>query len=270
MFLSLLALGAISSTASAQYNTGFESPIFTSGTVNGQDSWTSTTPTLARVLTDTEIVSELSTMSITPGQTVHSGSQALFISGTGGSTATIRAIGGLSSENNVTFDVWTRPLTSATVGNTFVTMEDAAGDRAAAFRFGPANSIDYATQITTGLWTPTGQTWNADTWYRMTLDVDYAAKTYNFSINGAQMNAQPIPFYTSASDNFAQIRFFRGSNQAGLIADDLTVAVTVPEPTTLSLIGLAGAALALGKRRVNRFGHSSDDMDSFSGVERNS
>lgn len=249
---SLFALGALAAfglNSFAQYSTGFEAPTFTSGsTINTQDAWTSTTPDRARVLTDAEISTELTAMSITPGQTVHGGSQALFASGIGSSSATIRQVSGLSTENNVTLDLWTRPLTSSTIGNTFITMEDAAGDRAAAIRFGPANSIDYGTAITTGLWTPTGQTWNADSWYRMTLDVDYATKTYDFSINGSAV-ASDIPFYTANSDNFAQIRVFRGSNQAGVIVDDLSVAATVPEPGSTALLAIAASAFLLHKRR---------------------
>jgi len=250
VILSAVASFALAVDVSGQYATGFEAPTFTAGqTINTQDGWTSTTPDRARVLTDAQISTELTTMSITPGQTTHSGSQALFVSGTGGSSATIRAIAGLETQNEVALDFWARPLTSANIGNTFITMEDAAGDRAAAIRFGPTG-IDYGTQITTGLWTPSGTTWNADTWYRLTLEVNYATDTYDFLIDGAQVNAEPIPFYSSASDSFNQIRIFRGSNQAGAIIDDVGVAA-VPEPGTWALLAIGGGAFLL-RRRAKR------------------
>jgi hypothetical protein len=233
--------------AFAQYSTGFESPPFSSGEINGQDSWTvsANTPT-ARVLTATEIATELTNAGIEPGQTVHSGSQALVVSGTGASNATIRAISGLETQQIVLLDIWARPLPGGNLGNIFLTMEDSAGDRAAAFRFGTAlgTTIDYGTTVT-GIWKSSEVTWTTDAWYHLTLSVNYLQKTYDFWINGTLANTEPIPFYNSASDDFRQIRIFRGSNQGGMIVDDLTV---VPEPTTAAGV-MIGLAMMLSRRR---------------------
>jgi hypothetical protein len=247
--------------ASAQYSTGFENPPFVpanpptnSGTINGQDSWTSTSPDNARILTATQIADTLAAAGLTPGMTVHGGSQALLVSGTGGQSATIRAVAGLSGENVVIVDVWARPLTAgntgAPIGNTFLTMEDSANVRAAAFRFGIPNagpqSIDYGTNVM-GIWQATGQTWDTNTWYQMRMVADYSAKTYDFFINGAKVNDNPIPFYTATSANFDHIRIFRGTNQAGMIVDDLFVGV--PEPTSAACLLVGGSGLLLWRRR---------------------
>lgn len=203
--------------------TGFEPPTYTTGPIGGQNNWTNDqNDNAARVLTATEIAGLLTAAGQTPGQTVHGGSQALLVSGAGVASTTIRRVSGLESSNTVALDVWVRPLPGAAIGNTFVTMESSTGVRAAAFRLGPANSIDYGTAVA-GVWQPTGIVWEEGTWYRITLEVDYTAKTYDFLIDGVKANVDPIPFYTATSDSFSQIRIFRGANQAGMIVDDLSL-----------------------------------------------
>jgi hypothetical protein len=251
--LVLVFTALITTTAKAAYMTGFEDPAFFSGAVNGQDGWTTATNDFtARVFNADDIGLILADRGLTPGTTVHGGSQALLVGGSGGSSATIRAIPDMDTESNVLLDVWARPLGAGNpalpLGNVFMTMEDANGDRAAAFRFGAAGgaqTIDYGTAVT-GIWQPSGVQWDDQSWYHLVLDVDYANKTYDFFIDGVQVNAAPIPFYTAASDNFSQVRIFRGNNQSGMILDDLVVAV--PEPAAAGILALIGCA-ALRRRR---------------------
>jgi len=244
----------VAATSRAQYATGFESPTFVSGQVAGQDSWTtSANNATARVLTDAEIATELTNAGLTPGLTVHGGTQALIVSGSGASNATIRVIPGLEAQPLVRLDIWARPLlagtTGAPLGNIFMTMEDSAGTRAAAFRFGTSfgQTIDYGTNIPS-VWQPTTILWDGDTWFHLTLDVDYSTKTYNMAVNGAPVTASPIPFYNALSTSFSQVRIFRGANQAGMVLDDFFV-VAIPEPASVELLFAAAAGLGLVCRR---------------------
>ncbi|HET6410295.1 MAG TPA: PEP-CTERM sorting domain-containing protein [Chthoniobacteraceae bacterium] len=252
--LAIVFLASAAACLGAAYVTDFESPPFFSGPINSQDGWTtpSAVESTARIQTDFEISSYLTNAGITPGVPVHSGVQALLVSGAGASSATIRAISDLELEQVVRLEVWARPLNNGTsgaaMGNIFLTMEDSSGERAAAFRFGFVNgiqTIDYGTEIA-GIWQATGLVWNETTWYRLTLVVDYSQKTYDFLVDGVQVNASPIAFYTSLSDDFRQIRIFRGSNQAGMIIDDLSV---VPEPGSGAVFLAAVSVLGLRRRR---------------------
>jgi len=240
--------------ARAQYTTGFESPPFSSGAINGQDSWTtSAVVDTARIRTASEISADLTNAGFNVGDPVHGGLQALMVSGAGASNATIRVIAGLSTENKVTLDVWARALPlfngASALGNIFLTMEDPAGDRAAAFRFGIqfGQTIDYGTSLANP-WLSSNVPWDNDTWYHFVMALDYGAKTYDFTINGTKVNLDPIPFYSALSDNFDHIRIFRGQNQAGMLVDDLLV---IPEPATLGCV-LVGASSFLLRRRRQR------------------
>lgn len=212
----------------------FEAPTYVSGLLNGQDGWVNDfNDNAVRVLTGTEITDVLTATGRTPGQTVHGGSQALLITGPALATTTIRTITGFETNQQVTLDVWVRAL-SATAGtainNTFLTMENAAGTRAAAFRLGPALSIDYGS-TNTGVWVATGLTADSNTWYRITMKLDYATRYYDFCVNDTKVNANPIRFYTPTSDSFRQVRIFRGTGQAGMIVDDLNVTTPAAAPT---------------------------------------
>jgi hypothetical protein len=129
-------------------------------------------------------------------------------------------------------------------------MEDSGGDRAAAFRFGTppggTQSIDYGTSVAAAFpWQPTDLFWDTNSWYRLTMRLDYESKTYDFAVNGAQINAEAIPFYSAASDFFAQVRIFRGQSQAGMIVDDLVV---IPEPAAALSLLVGGSVLLLRRR----------------------
>ena len=245
----LVAAAALAASASAQFSTSFEAPTYTSGNIAGQDGWaTPSRPEHARVLTAAEIAAEVSAMGITEGSMVRSGSQALLVSGTGGSSSTSRVITGFEAESLVALDLYSRPLTGGnSIGNFFFTMEDGDGTRAAAVRFGP-DGIDYATETTTGLWTPTGVGWTSDDWHNIRMEANYSTATYDLFLDGVRLNDSPIAFYDTASDSFAQARVFRGSGQSGGIVDDLTVSV-VPEPGTLSLFALGAGAMLLRRRK---------------------
>lgn len=249
----------LATVASAQYNTGFENPPFSSGNIGGQDAWTGTSAG-ARVRTDTEIAGDLTALGLNAANPVHGGSQAFLVSSTNlGSSTTLRPVSGLQSELNVLLEVWARPLgaPAANMGNVFLVMEDNASTpiRGAAFRFGsPVGEggvlkIDYAmsTPANTLVWQSSGVLWNTDTWYHLAMNVNYATRTYDFFIDGNQINTSPIPFYNTNSANFSQIRVFRGGSQVGMIVDDLSVSA-VPEPGTLALAWLTAGGLFFWRR----------------------
>lgn len=210
--------------------TGFEAPDFQTGMLEGQNGWTTdANGGVVRVLNAQEITNLLTSAGITPGEVVHGGEQALFIGGPLVASTTTRQVTGLENEKNVKVDFWVRPLSGATVGNVFITAENANGTRAAGVRFGPNNSIDYGTAIS-GVWQATGLTWNADTWYHITMNLDYDARTYDFLVDGQVVNTSPIPFYTATSDVFTYFRVFRGAGQAGILLDDVSVTAAGSEP----------------------------------------
>lgn len=258
---SFVLAGALASPAPAA-TFSFESPTYVPGTLSSQDAWSGTTPTTVRVMSSSEIETELTNAGLNTGTTVHGGSQAVLVTGTAGSSSTFRPIAGFGGENRVVMDVWARPLTAgssgsnvgANLGNIFMTMEDSANVRSAAWRFGYANdvgTIDYATADQPGLWRASGLNWQPDTWYHVAMDVDYAAKTYDFYVDGAKLNADPIPFYTATAGNFDRARIFRGSGQAGMIVDDLAVNLptAVPEPAGITGLVLLGTASLTARRR---------------------
>ncbi|HNQ74649.1 MAG TPA: hypothetical protein PKN95_13745 [Verrucomicrobiota bacterium] len=200
----------------------FEAPHYLSGAVDRQDSWTTDANTdAARVLTATEIGAALSVAGQPEGDNVHGGDQALVVGLAGASSASIRPVAGVENATHVTFEFWARPFAGPVNGNIFITVENAAGTRAAGVRFGPATSIDYG--LVSGAWVPTGLTWDSTNWYHLKFELDYDAHTYNFYVNGARQNLNPVPFYAAGSDSFRQIRVFRGSNQSGVIIDDVNI-----------------------------------------------
>jgi len=242
--------------AQAQYTTGFESPPFSSGTINAQDSWISTITDRVRVLSGAEIATELGLA----GNTVHGGLQAFLVSGAGGSGSAYRNVSGLGSSTSVSLDVWARPLAptavASNIGNIFLTMESSTSVRFAAFRFGyydngsgsAAPHIDYASSASS-IWQDTGLSWAADTWYNIKMSADFSTHTYDFFLNGAKVNTSPIAFYYNtgnAVNDFGLVRVFRGSNQAGMIVDDLAI---VPEPSVAALLLVGGCALLLRRKR---------------------
>ena len=107
-------------------------------------------------------------------------------------------------------------------------------------------------------------TFAANTWYRMTLNVDVVADKFTVFVQGGAFGATPVQLTTSAGSTFAfrntsattlnTIYFaaFSTSNDPldGMYIDNITV---VPEPSTIGL--LVGAAGGLGvflRRRARR------------------
>jgi hypothetical protein len=167
---------------------------------------------------------------------------------------------GLETETKVTADFWARPLTSGlgadpagtpagnekTIGerqgNMFFGIMDSGGGsaerRVAAVRFGVdtvgsdpytnvvERHIDFGTATAANVWEKSGLLWQADTWYNFRFDMDFVAKTYDFFVNGAKVNSQPIQFYHTDALDAAKFFISRGTNQAGSILDDVRIQAT--------------------------------------------
>jgi hypothetical protein len=223
----------------------FEPPTYKSGLLEDQDNWTNDqNGAAARVLTAAEIADALTAAGITPGQTVHGGNQALLVNGANLATTSIRVFTGLETKSNLVVEVWSRPLAAGSLGsalgNAFLTLENAAGTRAAAVRFGPAFSIDYGS-TNSGVWVATGLTADPNNWYKFTFRMNYKTRFYDFYVNDTKINVNPIAFYTGTSESFRQIRVFRGASQAGMIIDDLNV----PAPVKITNVSVAGGTLTI-------------------------
>jgi hypothetical protein len=235
--------------ASAQFSADFENPPYVTGQLGGQEGWAGGAHH-PRVQTAAEISAELLAAGLNPANPVHSGDQALLWTYTPGEPNGgfwRHPFTGLESETDVVMDFWARPLTpgleGSTIGfnqgNTFVGIEDDLQTRAAAVRFGVVrdasnmiigHTIDYASITASNVWLPSGLTWEADQWYNFRFELDYAEKVYDFFVNGAKVNTEPIQFYTPDSLYASTVFISRGTNQAGQILDDIEVFAAGSEP----------------------------------------
>ncbi len=172
----------------------------------------------------------------------------------------------LETATKVTVDFWARPLSSGlgadpagtpagndkTIGerqgNVFFGIAGdndnsgaADGQRAAAIRFGVdtvgadpytnvvERHIDFASNGS-GVWVKSGVLWEPGQWYNLRMDLDFTAKTYDVFINGSKANTSPITFYHPAATSAQRFFVSRGTNQAGVILDDISVTPWVEPP----------------------------------------
>jgi hypothetical protein len=245
---------------------GFEPPTYTSGPLHAQGGWAVSGGTVegqaaSRIGTASQIADDLTAAGLTPGTTVKSGSQALVHSGPGGGVNAILVFSEFNLQPRVVVELSARPLNAGSgdgsigtlINNTLIMLESAAGTtgRAAGIRFGFVNNvrtIDYWTNRGAGsLWESSALTWDGDTWFDVRFDVDYVSKTYDFYIDNVKLNAESIPFAAPTTTDFHQLRIQRGTNQAGMIVDDISVAI--PEPTALAGLLLLGGGLMLRRRK---------------------
>jgi hypothetical protein len=246
MKTALLSIAAVALAASVQAQTTitFENPPYTSGNIAGQDTWATTGTTANNtVRTVAELQTALAASGLDTTAVVHGGDQAFIISGSGAGSTSTRAIPGIADFSTVTVDVYARPLTpradigAINLGNIFMTLNSATGTRIAAFRFGYDTTagahIDFA-ENTSAIWKSTGMAWQSNTWYKITFVIDYAAQQYDFFVNDTKLNTSPIGFYQgNVASTLGQILFFRGTSQAGMIVDDISISSTPPtQPPT--------------------------------------
>lgn len=269
MVMALAVVGGASvAEASASYVTGFEQPEYVPGgliTVTSQAGWSAPSIAGPQIMTEAELAETLLDAGLNAGVTapvVHSGTQALLATGVEGSSAVVRPFPEFSSASVVEVEFWARPLTPGADGsgiganedNSFINIQDSAGRRAVAVKFGVnTDGDDTTTPIevysSNGGWIAAPVQWSADNWYKIGLVLDYDALTYDLYIDGTKINTSAgIDFYHMDSASFDELRIWTGSGQAGLIIDDLSIAA--PEPSALALLLTAGVATVMRRQRV--------------------
>jgi hypothetical protein len=264
MLASMPFIALLASPAEAQLSVDFENPPYISGTIQNQDGWVITN-NAPRVQTGSQISSELVAAGLNAGTTVQSGTQALLVTANPGETTNggfaRSPFTGLESESQVAMEWWARPLTAGAVGstigtelgNTFIGLQDTAGTRAAAVRFGVVrdetnaiigNTIDFASATAgSAVWVPSGLTWAADTWYNFRFELDYTTKQYDFFIDDTKVNTSPIQFYNISSVAATNVFISRGAINAGQIIDDISVDHDLTKKLLLSITPSDGNAV---------------------------
>jgi len=141
---------------------------------------------------------------------------------------------------------------------------DSAERRVAAVRFGvdtvgndpytnvTERHIDYGSASATGVWVKSGLLREADTWYNFKFDLDFVTKKYDFYVNGAKVNAEPIRFYIEDAIDASRFFVSRGTNQAGQIIDDVSITAQTTVPGDFDQNGIVdGNDFLVWQRDVN-------------------
>jgi hypothetical protein len=207
------------SPAITPYQTAFESPTFAPGDINSVDGWSKDGSGSAQIVTSP----------------VHSGSQAMQISGAGAS----HSIGSLGSESVTWIDAWML-VTSATTG---ILTASSAGGLCTGVSFQPDGKLKYY-YLDPGagnlIWL-SQMNYSANTWYRITLREDFHLLTctnrtnpagrYSLYINGVLQKlwdgTGEVFCSSGAGIGITQVRF-EHSGDGQLLVDDLYVSNVEP------------------------------------------
>jgi hypothetical protein len=251
--LSLLAVGVIAPMSWGSYMTSFESPTFTAGnSPSGKDSWSAsgTNPH----------------PSVTSAQHSGTGSQSILIpkntSASSGITRIFTSSESTTADNGLTFDFM--PGTGSAAGNAvawfyvFADDGDAANTGYIQYYLVNASSAPGATPVLqyhpagTSTWSylsiPAGA-WTNEQWNTMQVTLDSTHQTFGFSINGKSI-ANDLSIATAGNGHATRFSKFWAYeiNSNDLYIDNVRVSA-VPEPASLVLLGLSGAALFMRRRR---------------------
>jgi len=233
--LGTLAAATLSAGAAVVYDSnGFESPTFSTGNLNGQDSW-GVNYTSSAVQVQTAVVRSGS-QAVEAQRTADNPSSCYVERGITATTGLVEVKASLRVDNTVNsagyFDAF------------YVSKSDTNNDRETILYFwsnGNINVFDGGTERTVS-------TWTAGNWYDIDFVFDTTAQTFDLAINGSTV-ATDYAFLNASATSVNTLIFQEYGGQAGskLYIDNVSVAV-VPEPAALSLLLLGGWVLAHRRR----------------------
>ncbi len=220
-------LSAFASPARANVMITFEKPTYTTGTLEGQDGWSTTTAT-------------------SPGQVYATGTSGDYV---GGQAA--RGYTGVSGQSTY---IGTRAL-GENFGPTATISADFYASSGATYlggvglaQFGMANLNFYArggssTQVT-------GNAVTSQHWYHLTATFNTTAGT--MTLTALDLTNHSAPVATGITNQVLPLGDMSSWNTISLRADVTgvdNIAVSVPEPASLSLLALGGFLVAWPRRR---------------------
>jgi hypothetical protein len=259
LFAVLLGCAVVAPTQAAiVYQTGFESPTFSTGDLVGQDGWD-------RADTDGPPAPNVP-ITVQTG-TVAGGTQAVQILNNAG----------ISDESTFAFHTFS-PFNPVTAGTPLITVAwdmrvnsggttthdwglqvyDQNVNMVASGGMGLAGNGQTTAVVETGTstsqdfidLTPVGSGPSLNAFHSYLLTLDYALGVYALDIDGVRKGY--APFITGNDGTLGEVDFFENRRATDTaFFDNLVVTAgtgTVPEPASLGLIGVAGAFL-LGRRR---------------------
>lgn len=231
--LAAAVLAGLPVMASMVYDSnGFESPTFTTGNLNGQNSW-GVNYTASAVTVETAVV--------------RSGQQAVEAQRIAGNTSSCYVERGITATTGLvqvkaSLRINDMVASSGYFDAFYVSKSGTGSDRETILYFygnGNIRVFDGGTERTVS-------TWTAGNWYDVDFLFDTTAQKFNLAINGSTV-ATNYSFLNATATSVNTLIFQEYGGQAGSKLYIDNVQVLIPEPAALALFGL-GATLVLRRR----------------------
>ncbi|MDD5458049.1 MAG: PEP-CTERM sorting domain-containing protein [Phycisphaerae bacterium] len=220
------AMFASPSLATLIYSTGFESPTFTTGTVAGQDGWTITAGA-GDIFTGTGVIA---------------GAQSLKVYYSGANADVRKSFASQTTAATLAFKT-TALITNRT--SQFDLLNAATTRTAARVLFNGTGYITaYNGTTATNLMTYAAQT------YDIRILADITAQTYDVYVDNV-LKADDYAFYDGSATDIGTLRIMRYTSTAVNVDNVAIYSGLIPEPATVSILGLGIAGILALKRRRN-------------------
>lgn len=270
----VLAAGFLAPAAMAQsYSTGFEAPLFSTGSINGQNGWSVTNPSYAQAVTTADAHS--GTQSWLRGDTYGTGAfgDQPFSPGLGVGVGEASSVGATPGYNTVTTSIWFKPANASADGSVVgFAGTDAGGSRMWNINF--RNLSGVGVQIAAFDADVTGEDFNEyvlgsnldpSVWHSLSVTATFNNGLYNdtvaYSLDGGaatvigsweqyyRLNPEQLgngnQVYAMDRAIFRTVSSAAGAN--GFYFDDFSMNASVPAPGALALAGVGG--LLVSRRR---------------------